>query len=176
MWAMSTSKEPYHHGDLRPALLAAAEALLVAGGPAGLSLRAVARAAGVSHNAPYRHFASREALLAALAAEGFGRLGAALRQAGGLAGQGRAYLAFAAEHPALYRLMFGAELQGTSHPALREAAAGAFAALAGVAADRSTALAAWALVHGLAGLRADGHWPADVDPLAVLSIAIPAKP
>ncbi|WP_200845386.1 TetR/AcrR family transcriptional regulator [Roseomonas sp. 18066] len=159
---MSTSKEAYHHGELRPALLAAAEALLVAEGPAGLSLRAVARGAGVSHNAPYRHFASREALLAALAAEGFSRLAAALRAAPGLAGQGRAYLDFAAAHPALYRLMFGAELRAGSHPALKLAAGEAFSVLSGVAADRAGALAAWALVHGIAGLRADGHWPADV--------------
>ena len=162
----SPSQPPYHHGDLPAALLAAAERLLREHGPAGLSLREVARQAGVSHNAPYRHFPTREALLAALAAEGFHRLDAVLREAAASAAQtgeapllplGRAYLRFAAAHPALYRLMFGAGPRKDEHPALRAAAAPAFATLAACTPDRQAAIGAWALVHGLAQLLQDGQ-------------------
>src|SRR5581483_949343 len=66
--------KPYHHGDLREALMRAAEALIGEVGPRAFTLREVARRAGVSHNAPYRHFASRDDLLRAVAAEGFERL------------------------------------------------------------------------------------------------------
>src|ERR1700732_1161306 len=95
MWAMSTLSEmlslstskikgdaaPYHHGDLRRALIAAGMSLLEKRGPAQVGFREVARLAGVSHNAPYRHFDSREALLAALATDGFEALGAAMERA-----------------------------------------------------------------------------------------------
>ncbi len=105
----------YHHGNLRAALLEAAGKLLEQGGPAALSLRAVARQLGVSHNAPYRHFATREDLLAALATEGFHALSQAMaktRRAAGLEDDivnwmGLAYIDFALKHPARYRLMFG---------------------------------------------------------------------
>lgn len=169
--AMSTSApEPYHHGDLRAALLRAAEAMLAAQGPQDLSLRAVARAAGVSHNAPYRHFASREALLAELAAEGFRRLAAVLEGAGaGMAALGRAYLGFAGANPALYRLMFGQGPSRAAHPALAAAADAAFAPLAARRPNHAAALRAWALVHGIAQLRADGHWP---EPGAALAEAV----
>src|SRR5258707_13128685 len=102
---MSTSraaKRAYHHGDLPGALLRAAGKTLEKEGVEALKLREVARRAGVSHNAPYRHFAQREALLAALAAQGFEWLGAAQRkaaQAGGLRGLGEAYVGFALDHP-----------------------------------------------------------------------------
>lgn len=137
---------PYHHGDLRRALLDAAEAMLERGGQAALSLREVARAAGVSHNAPYRHFADREALLAALAAGGFARLAGALADAataaeegGRLRAAGHAYLRFARVHRALYLLMFGPEIRKPAHPALAEAAGAAMAALrAAGEADRGT--------------------------------------
>ncbi|MBV9653225.1 MAG: WHG domain-containing protein [Acetobacteraceae bacterium] len=161
----------YHHGDLRRGLLDAAESLLERDrGPAALSLREVARAAGVSHNAPYRHFADREALLAALAAEGFVRLTAALHaaarrshaEARGLA-LGRAYLRFARTHPSLYLLMFGPDVRKSAYPALAAAAMEAFAALrpaAGAGRDparraRHHAVGAWALAHGLAHLIVD---------------------
>src|SRR4026209_2174110 len=90
---MSTSKpkkRSYHHGDLEAALLHSAGNILEKEGLEPLGRRAVARRAGVSHNAPYRHFTEREALLAALAAEGFERLGAATRTAGGAGGRGAA--------------------------------------------------------------------------------------
>ena len=162
----------YHHGDLRRGLLDAAETLLERdGGPAGLSLREVARAAGVSHNAPYRHFADREALLAALAAEGFARLAGVLEQvaatlpppARGLA-VGRAYLRFARTHRALYLLMFGPEIRKSAHPALAAAAAATFAAVlwkegarAPAKRARHEAVGGWALAHGLAHLIVDGQ-------------------
>lgn len=168
----------YHHGDLRRALLRAAEARLAEDGPAGLSLRDLARMAGVSHNAPYRHFPDREALLAALAAEGFRRLAAALAEAvaaappgGRLQAAGRAYLGFAAAHRALYLLMFGPGLAKAAHPELREASLAAMEALRGAAAEagpasgpraRHGAIGAWALVHGLAHLIADGQLARDL--------------
>ncbi|WP_135469998.1 TetR/AcrR family transcriptional regulator [Crenalkalicoccus roseus] len=168
---------PYHHGDLRRALLAIAEQRLARDGPAALSLREIARAAGVSHNAPYRHFPDREALLAALAAEGFRRLAAALAEAAAgappgerLRATGRAYLGFARDHRALYLLMFGPGLDKGAHPPLREAARAALDVLhAAVAAAglppgaraRHAAIGAWALVHGLAHLIADGQIPGE---------------
>jgi AcrR family transcriptional regulator len=174
------SAERYHHGDLCRALLRSAEKLLGRVGPAALSLREIARAAGVSHNAPYRHFTDRDALLAALAAEGFRRLAAALAEAaapappqGRLQAAGRAYLAFARANPALYLLMFGPGLRKTGHPDLQAAALSALEALRGAVADsgappagsdaaRRGAVGAWALVHGLAHLVADGQLADDL--------------
>jgi AcrR family transcriptional regulator len=154
----------YHHGDLRPALLRAAARVLEAEGPSALSLRALARRAGVSHNAPYRHFADREALLAALAAEGFARLGEALAGAGGRQ-MGEAYVNFALEHPQRFRLMFGGYLRFSRHRALAAAAADpyrallqAFRAQASIADPEKAAAAAWSLVHGLAHLLLDGQF------------------
>src|SRR5258708_321301 len=102
MWPMST----YHHGDLPAALLKAAGKALEQKGIASLSLRDAARRAGVSHNAPYRHFPHREALLAALAAEGFALLAERLRGRQGPE-LGVAYVQFALQHPQRFRLMFG---------------------------------------------------------------------
>jgi AcrR family transcriptional regulator len=94
-------------------------------GLTGLTLRAVARRAGLSHAAPYNHFADREALLAAVAAEGFHRLGEAIAAAAAgdadprarLRALARGYLSFPAAHPGLYRLMFGAEIRDrAAHP------------------------------------------------------------
>lgn len=153
----------YHHGDLRSALLAAAGSLLEAEGPAALSLREAARRAGVSHAAPYRHFPDREALLAALAAQGFEALGEQLRAAGGTGARaiGVAYLHFALAQPQRYRLMFGVALSLSAHADLRRAAEDTYNALArGLppgGAARASGAAAWALVHGLASLLIDGH-------------------
>jgi AcrR family transcriptional regulator len=123
---------PYHHGDLRAALLAAAAVEIEHIGYENLSLRELAASLEVSRAAPYRHFADRRALLAALAAEGFDRLAAIYRKAIAagktprtrLAASGRAYLAFAAERPQLFRLMFASDLFGTRplDPALIKAA------------------------------------------------------
>jgi AcrR family transcriptional regulator len=162
---MSTSPS-YHHGNLRASLIAAAETLLEKAGLEGVSLREAARTAGVSHNAPYRHFANREALLAAVAAGGFARLAAAMDAAGGGSrAAGRAYLAFAAAHPALYRLMFGPGLAKDAHPELRAAAEAAMRplrAIGAAGASRQAAVGMWALLHGLAVLLADGQLADDL--------------
>jgi len=122
----------YHHGDLRAALIRAAAAEIERGGYENLSLREVAASLDVSRAAPYRHFADRRALLAALAAEGFDELTTIYRKAIAaaktphmrLATSGRAYLAFAAERPQLFRLMFASDLfsDGAPDPALIRAA------------------------------------------------------
>lgn len=166
MSTKSRKKAAYHHGDLRAALLRAAAEILEKEGLEALALREVARRAGVSHNAPYRHFPQREALLAALAAEGFTRLGEAQRKAAaelGLRGMGEAYVQFALDHPQLFRLMFGGPVRIAKHAALREVAGRMFERLSGALAERvpeaegarDSSIAAWALVHGLALLLLD---------------------
>jgi AcrR family transcriptional regulator len=141
----------YHHGDLRAAVLSAAWKMIEKEGVEGLSVREAARRAGVSHNAPYRHFADRQALLAALVAEGFEHLKKAMD---GRTGRelGESYVAFALSNPQRFRLMFsggpaGAELK--AHFASSFAHLGADAAAAGAA--------AWSLVHGLASLILEGQ-------------------
>ena len=162
---MSTSKRKpraYHHGDLRAAVLRAAGELLEKEGIAALTLREVARRAGVSHNAPYRHFPDHEALLAALAGEGFAMLGAAQREAAAAAGArglGEAYVRFALAHPQRFGLMFGGRVSIARHPDLRAAAEKTYEGIARAMAARvpkenagDAAVAAWARVHGLATL------------------------
>lgn len=163
---MSTSsrrKRSYHHGDLEAALILAAGKILEKEGVEALSLREVARRAGVSHNAPYRHFQGREALLAALAADGFAMLGEAQRTAvasGGLRAMGEAYVLFALAHPQRFRLMFGGQVPIARHARLREVATKTFEGLSGALAAKlpeaqgagDSSIAAWALVHGLAQL------------------------
>ena len=114
------AQSTYHHGDLRAALVAAALGILETEGLQAMSLRAVARAVGVSQTAPYRHFADRRALVGAVAAEGFRRLERAMQEA--MAGEGgrqgfkgvaRAYVDFGKANPALYRIMFGPEVAVT---------------------------------------------------------------
>jgi len=165
---MSTSKRrkpAYHHGDLRSSILRAAGEILEKEGLDAVSLREVARRAGVSHSAPLRHFAEREALLGALAEEGFVKLGQAQREAAassGARGLGEAYVRFALDHPQRFRLMFGGRVSIASHPALREAALMTFDAVAKAMAARvpgplarDAAVAAWSLVHGFALLLLD---------------------
>jgi len=166
MWAMSTLKRGYHHGDLSASVLQSAAQLLEKEGLEGLTMRALARRAKVSHNAPYRHFPDRESLLAALAADGYAMLGKAQREAaaaGGLRGMGEAYVCFALEHPQRFRLMFGGVVQISRHPVLREVATKTFEGLSDALASRvpgarnvretrDASIAAWAMVHGLAQL------------------------
>lgn len=151
----------YHHGDLPAALLRAAGGTLEKRGIAALSLRETARRAGVSHNAPYRHFPDREALLAALAAEGFAMLGERLRGKPGRE-MGEAYVRFALEQPQRFRLMFGGVLPLGKYPELSTAAQGAYQALVGAFNElprpELAAAAAWSLVHGLSHLLLDGHF------------------
>lgn len=165
--------QPYHHGDLHNALLQAAEQLLAEQGAASLSLRAVAKQAGVSHAAPYRHFRDKAALLRALAQGGFERLAGAIEVATGNASQnpeqklveaGVAYVRQAVERPALTRLMFGGSVAVEDDAAYRQASTAAFEALLkiieeGVAAGvfrardpHELALVAWTSMHGVAML------------------------
>ena len=150
---MSTSAS-YHHGDLKAALRQTAGEMLEKQGLASLSLRELARRAGVSHNAPYRHFPDRESLLAALAAEGFELLGDALEKRPRRE-MGEAYVEFALGHPQRFRLMFGGVLPGNDRRAY-ESLQAAFADLGEHA--PYAAAAAWALVHGLSHLLLDGHF------------------
>ncbi|MCW8086812.1 TetR/AcrR family transcriptional regulator [Sabulicella glaciei] len=166
---MSTSAKPYHHGDLRAALLDAADSLLDAGGDGAVSLREAARIAGVSPTAAYRHFADKEALLAALAARHFAQFGAALGAAG-LDAQGIAYVRFALARPGRFRLMFGPLLsRAKAHPELLAASQAAFDALTRIAGGREAAIRAWALVHGLSHLLLDGALADDVSPEDLLT-------
>lgn len=151
----------YHHGDLRNALLDAARALLEEESLADLSLRAVARRAGVSHAAPYRHFPNHEALLVELALEGFlelrGEIVSAAAQKGAesdrIAKIGAAYMRFVAKRPALARLMFGPQLPNRDSFAVLGAAADSIGEEIGAALhDPALGLAVWAAVHGLAML------------------------
>jgi AcrR family transcriptional regulator len=163
----------YHHGDLRRALLRGARKRLEREGVEGLSLRMVAAEAGVSHAAPYHHFADRDALVAALAAEGFDGLTQALAAADAaparttrarLVELGVAYVGFARANPALFRLMFGPILgRKASYPELLASAGAALAVLQNavtrVVGERKApegTLASWSLIHGLATLRVDG--------------------
>ena len=127
----------YHHGDLRMAVLAAAEAILEREGVDALTLRAVARAVGVSHTAPKNHFGDLEGLLSELAAVGYWRYGETLAKAMDAAGadprarmraMGRAYVGFARAHPGLFILMFRGERLDMTRQALREAIEAARAA------------------------------------------------
>jgi AcrR family transcriptional regulator len=166
---MSTSlNSPYHHGNLRQALLEAALIILEKDGEAGLGLRDLARAVGVSAAAPYRHFDSRAALLEALAVTGFQRFSAAMNAvaesspADPMAAMGKTYVLFALENANLFRLMFSPQLKKDGRPGLRMAADAAFDTLrhvvgGDVQTGRIKALAAWAKVHGLAILLLDGQ-------------------
>ncbi len=174
----STSQErPYHHGDLRTALVEHAGKILREEGLEALTLRAVARAAGVSQTAPYRHFADRRALMGAIAAEGFGELhramGDAMANAGGregFKGIALAYVRFAKANPALYRVMFGPEVANTAD--LPELASESRSSLgfvqagleqlqaAGIvrAGDAAVmAISCWAALHGTVSLILDGQ-------------------
>ena len=171
-------KKPYHHGNLRAALLEAARARLAEGAEATLSLRDLAARVGVSVNATYRHFDSKEALLMELAAEGFDALRAAMQEAVAKLGAaeaierlratGEAYVHFAQDDPALFQLMFGREKRFAEYERFRDAAEAAFAvvvecvaAVQQVAPDlpsvTKAAVAAWSLVHGFAILSLGGY-------------------
>ncbi len=170
----------YHHGNLRPALVEAAAGLLETAGPLGVTLRGAARMAGVSQTAPYRHFADKDALLAAVAEDGFQALTAAMSRAEQaersgptrkLQAIGVAYVRFAVDYPSRYRLMFGPVVQGRSHPALRAPAQAAWSVLNGAVASCQRAgqvrigepaalsFVLWSLLHGLAALILDEQLP-----------------
>jgi AcrR family transcriptional regulator len=171
---------PYHHGALHEALLKAAETVLERDGLQGLTLRAVAREAGVSHAAPTHHFGDLTGLVSELAAIGFRQFNAAMAVAGSVEGpllikamaRAKAYVAYARAHPDMYGLMFRTERLDMSRPSLHEAAHASFAGLAGaigasrheaisaeaLSLDQAAAIArAWSLVHGFTMLLLDGR-------------------
>lgn len=175
---------PYHHGDLRRVLIDAALALVTEKQDWAFSLREVARRAGVSHNAPYNHFAEKQDLLAAVAAVGFERLNDRMRTAsagikdesGALLACSRAYIQCALENPALYRLMFGpapakptvgrpaaTRIAGADAKAvlaeiiLRGSRSGVFAIAVDHPRDQSMAVFfSWSAIHGVTMLLLDG--------------------
>lgn len=174
-----TEQKDYHHGDLRNSLLTVAETLLRQRGAADISLREVAKLAGVSHTAPYRHFRDKGELLQALATVGYGRLARALQDIkADYAGQpveallkgGEAYAELAVNHPQMTQLMFGGVLPRTEVLCeLADCSEDAFGALLelvdlGLAQgiyrskDRvAIALAAWSMIHGLSMLAIAGQ-------------------
>lgn len=167
----ATQPKPYHHGDLRRTLLDVAHAEVSAKGAAAVSMASLARAAGVSQPAPYRHFADRDALLAELAVQGFAAFTAALLAAAeandgdSIRAMALAYVTFGEQNVELYRLMFASRLVPLAAPdsALAIAADAGFAPLLAAVAKRcpgpsaqAAATGIWALVHGLVMLKADG--------------------
>ena len=180
-------KRAYHHGDLRPALIAAAVHILEAEGEAALTLRAVARQVGVSQAAPYHHFADKHAILSAVGEEGFVHLATAMEEAKATAGKkprdvlramGVAYVRFAVKHPSHFRVMFSGILAvGEECGTLHDAANRAFGLLlmsvadaqqAGVLVDgdpAKLALYSWSMVHGLVMLHLNGLTDGPAGPL-----------
>lgn len=171
--SMATARKAYHHGELRDSLLEAARAMLEESGPGGLSLRKVGRQLGVTPGAPYRHFEDKDALLAALAIQGFSELRAMMfeHQDGAPNGEERlrqagiGYIGFAAKNPELFRLMFG-WMPSRDVPELCEAGDAAFADFVGVLEAcakegllgrtvMDAGLLAWSAVHGAAFLLID---------------------
>lgn len=195
--AKDQKRRGYHHGNLREALMDAALSLIAEKGPAGFTFAEVARAAGVSPAAPYRHFRDRDALMADVAKRGFDEFEASLKLAwnGGKASAvdalhrlGRAYLAFAREKPATYAAMFESSLPVAGHPGLAASSEAAF----GVLREACEAVAAtfpagkrppvlmmalhiWALSHGTASLFSRGDCarrPVPMSPEDLLEAAV----
>jgi AcrR family transcriptional regulator len=168
----SKDARPYHHGDLPRALLEVAVEAIAEVGPAAVSLRDLARRAGVSHAAPAHHFGDKAGLLTAVAADGFRRLAASLRETyeatGSFLEVGVAYVGFAVTHRAHFEVMFRPELYHPDDPELVRAREQARALLyppAAEAANEASAddvragVAAWSLVHGLATLWLNHNLP-----------------
>ncbi|KCZ98442.1 TetR family transcriptional regulator [Hyphomonas polymorpha PS728] len=180
---MGGEKNRYHHGDLRAALIAEGLKLIGSGPAETLSLREIARNAGVSATAVYRHFPDKAALLSALCTEGHAMMAAAFEKA--MAGKGdrmaafismgRAYVQFALAHPALFRLMMAQPGAGPAHapqPCAEDRPEDGMTLLVRALDDlygrdmpaglrEARRLKSWALVHGLAMLMLDGQVPAE---------------
>jgi AcrR family transcriptional regulator len=175
---MPAAVRPYHHGNLKETLRDAAVALIAETGPRGFTLREAARRAGVSHNAPYRHFRDRNDLLAAVAADGFDRLARAMTRAAGRSGplnrlrrSGLAYVDFALRWPQHFAAMFDAPWKDTDYPECAAAAQRCFGTLLGFVRQcqdagqmppgdtERRAYHAWSLVHGIAKLANAGQFP-----------------
>lgn len=171
--ASAPEKQPYHHGDLRRALLRHAEAELAENGVEGFSLRKLARRAGVSHAAPAHHFKDTKGLMTALAIEGYTKFIASMNDGAKeaqspmqrLLGIGVGYVSFAQDHKALFRLIFASDLPNYDDPDLQDVADASFAVLTdtlaqargGQGADTGAAYAMWAMVHGLSDLLTSGR-------------------
>ena len=183
---MSTSNKPYHHGDLRNTLLEVADQLIDEADAGAFSLREVARRAGVSAPAAYRHFSDKQALLAAVAQKGFEDFGRARSEAVAaaddpLAAMGQASVRFAVARPGRFRLMYGPTIgERARYPELQAAWMAASEAMRAALIARSpsgpdaavTSLKLWCMVHGLSQLILDGMLPG-YDP-EVLARAITA--
>ncbi|SDI36022.1 DNA-binding transcriptional regulator, AcrR family [Actinokineospora alba] len=167
------SSRAYHHGDLRRAVLDAAAAAITEHGPAGISLRDLARRAGVSHAAPGHHFGDKAGVLTALAAEGYDLLAEALREAQQSTGQfvelGVAYVRFAVGHRAHFEVMFRPDLYHADDSTVVAARGRSGDLLVGgvgsvtdpTGPDAEVAkVAAWSIVHGFATLWLTGALPA----------------
>jgi AcrR family transcriptional regulator len=163
----------YHHGDLRRTLLTAAVEAIAESGPARLSLRELARRAGVSHAAPAHHFGDKAGLLTAVAAEGYDLLADALTEAhgaGDFLDTGVAYVRFAVDHRAHFEVMYRPDLYHPDDPAVvagrRRAADALYGGVGSVSDTRRgpdvsvAGIAAWCLVHGFATLWLDHALPA----------------
>ena len=173
-----TKSGSYHHGALRAAVLAAAVEVISESGPAAVSMRDLARRAGVSHAAPAHHFGDKAGLLTALAADGFELLADALERAGSDGGSflevGVAYVGFAVDHRAHFEVMYRPDLYHRDDPAVLAARQrGARALYGGTGALPTevaggdplvTGVAAWSLVHGFATLWLNGNLPPDLGP------------
>ena len=177
MTAEPTPQRGYHHGNLRNELLDTAEAQLADTTVDELSLRALARAIGVSQTAPYRHFKDKNQLLAALATRGYRKLLTALQEAADAAGEdpraemrafAHSYVNYAVNHTDLFKLMFGPTLQPQSHyPELYQASRDTYELVRTIMRrgidqglfrdedDHYMANAGWSGIHGLAMLKVD---------------------
>jgi AcrR family transcriptional regulator len=176
---MGRQPKPYHHGNLREVLLQSAIRLIAEVGPTAFTLREVARQAGVSHNAPYRHFQDKDALLAAVATQGYSELTDAMLEAAGkqssvldrLKHAGLAYVSFALRRPEHFTVMFDAPFSRQTHPEAAVAAERAFSVLVNLVKGcqqkrklipgdpLDLALLAWSMVHGIAKLAITGRLP-----------------
>lgn len=173
---------PYHHGNVRAAMIGAAVEAIAEGGPAAVSMRDLARRVGVTHGAAAHHFGDKTGLLTAVAAEGFrllaGMLGEAWRATGTFRDVGVAYARFAVTYPAHFELMFRPDQLRNDDPELAAARAEAGGVLYESAADVAdaadgdpvlAATAGWAFVHGIATLWRNGNLPPGLadDPVAL---------
>lgn len=180
-----TERRPYHHGDLPRAILSAAVDVIGTQGPAAVSLRDLARRAGVSHAAPAHHFKDRAGLLTVIATEGYELLAAALASPADTALDiqelGVRYVRFSVAHPAHFEVMFRPELVHADDPELVAAQQRAGAALrfavTGIPAERRggdvelARLAAWSLAHGFVTLWLGGNLTVDDPETTFQSIA-----
>ena len=180
----SPAERPYHHGDLRRVLLAAAVAEVEAVGASQLSLREIARRAGVSHAAPAHHFGDKAGIFTAIAVEGFRRavetIQPAARGEHGFIDGGRAYVAFALANPGYFEVMFRPDLHRSDDPDLVAARTAAFDLLYGRAQESvgsqdvtGLVIAGWAMAHGFATLAQTANLRdrlGDDDPAAVAEL------